>query len=54
MQVTKVNGDELDKVQSFNYLGYFFQKNSGFNEDINSMIKCVQMDEMGRSVWYFM
>jgi len=35
-----INGDEVNKFESFKCLGCFVQKNSGFDEDVKHRIKC--------------
>jgi len=34
----KINGDEVNEVESFHYLGFHVQKNGGFDDDMKHRI----------------
>jgi len=35
-----VGGDEIKEVENFNYLGFYVQKNRGFDENVKYRIRC--------------
>jgi len=35
-----MSGNKVSEVESFKYLGFFVQKNGGFDEDVKHGIKC--------------